>query len=307
MSVSTAWTNATAASTARNNKVTVISDTGTNLTALDITKHRVVFCTASGGQFVKDHTYTANTDGTAWVDITAVLSHTHYDSADGGDLLDIWTNNNDKFDLMFLKPTDMVKAQWVQTVTGTGTVEDAEDADGTNYIRLRPNATSGSAATINYPTDIEGYFAHPFQCSFNTQIETASNLALHIGVGADDVTAADSNNRKMQAEVCTATNTNWWFRTANGSANSATDTGTPISTSKVGIALEMRSYLGTPDCLMRLGGTQIAQKTTNIPTSSSHAGGNILKFSIKNSTGADRPLRAYIARIEFQTESVWGY
>ena len=307
MSVSDPWTNSTVASTARNNKVTVISLTGDELDALDITKHRVVFCTEDGGEFLKDHTYTANADEDAWIDITAVSVHTHYDDTDGGDILDIYVTNTDKFNLLFLKPTDMVKAQWVQTVTGTGSVEDAEDASGVNYIRLRPNGTSGSASTINYPVDVNGYFNHPFHLVFVAQIETASSLALHIGVGADDVTAADSNNRKMQAEVCTATNTNWWLRTANGSANSATDTGTAISTSQVGIALLNRGYLGTPDCLMAIGGDEVAQKTSNIATSSSNTAGNILKFSIKNSTGADRPLRAYSGRLDFQTESTWGY
>ena len=226
MSVSGPWTNATAGSTARNNKVTVISLSGDDIDLLDITKHRVVFCTEDGGEFLKDHTYTANADEDAWIDITSVSVHNHYDDTEGGDLLDIYVSNNDKFNLDLLKPTDWVKAQWVQTVTGTGSIEDAEDASGANYIRLRPNGTSGSSATINYPTDIDAWWAYPLHLIFVTQIETASSLALHIGVGADDVTAADSNNRKMQAEVCTATNTNWWFRTANGSANSATDTGT---------------------------------------------------------------------------------
>jgi len=307
MSVSDPWTNSTVASTARNNKVTVISLTGDELDALDITKHRVVFCTEDGGEFLKDHTYTANADEDAWIDITAVSSHTHYDDTDGGDILDIYVSNNDKFYLNMLKPTDWVKAQWVQTVTGTGSVEDSEDASGVNYIRLRPNGTSGSAATINYPAAITGSWQFPFHLVFVAQIETATSIAIHIGVDADDVTAADSNTRKMQAEVCTATNSNWWLRTASGSANSATDTGTAISANKVGIALLNRGYLGTPDCLMAIGGDEVAQKTSNIATSSSNTAGNILKFSIKNSTAADRPLRAYAGRLDYQTESIWGY
>jgi len=90
MSLSTAWTNKTPASTARKNKMTVISDTGTNLTALDKAKHRVVFCTADGGEFVKDHTYTANADADEWIDITAVGVHYHQDDTDGGAMMDIW-------------------------------------------------------------------------------------------------------------------------------------------------------------------------------------------------------------------------
>src|SRR6188474_852412 len=126
MSLSTAWTNKTPASTARKNKMTVISDTGTNLTALDKAKHRVVFCTADGGEFVKDHTYTANAEADEWIDITEIAAHTHYDETDGGSLFDIWDVNSDVFQLDLLKPIDWVKAQWVQTVTGTGSVEDGE-------------------------------------------------------------------------------------------------------------------------------------------------------------------------------------
>lgn len=307
MSVSNAWTNSTPASTARNNKVTTISDTGDNLELLSISKHRIVFCTEDGGQFTKDHTYTANADEDAWIDITEVPLHTHYDDDDGGDLLQVYVTNNEKFNINLLKPTDWVKAHWVQTTTGTGTIEDSADSSGVKYIRLRTNGTSGSSATIQYPGTITGSFIYPWHFNCLTQIETASSLALHIGVGADDITVADSNNRKIQAEVCTATNDNWWLRTGNGTSNVATDTGTVISTSKIGIALLARGYLGTPDCLMYIGADLVAQKTTSIPFDSSNAAGNTVKFSVKNSIAADRPLRAYGGRLDYQTASTWAY
>jgi len=307
MSLSTAWTNKTPASTARKNKMTVISDTGTNLTALDKAKHRVVFCTADGGEFVKDHTYTSNTDADEWIDITEVGVHNHYDDTDGGSIANIWESNSDRFQLGFIKPTDWLKAQWVQTVTGTGTVEDAEDGSGVNYIRLRPNGTSGSGSTINYPTALNAYWGAEVKLISNVQLETASSLALHVGVDADNITAADSNTRKVQAEVCTATNNNWWLRTANGSANSASDSGQAITANKEGIVIHHRGNLGTPDCLFGLNSTPAVQKTTHIPTSSHSTAGNLIKYSIKNSTGADRPMRIYAAQIEFVTEDTWGY
>jgi len=307
MSLSTAWTNKTPASTARKNKMTVISDTGTNLTALDKAKHRVVFCTADGGEFVKDHTYTANADADEWIDITEIAAHTHYDETDGGSLFDIWEVNSDVFQLDLLKPIDWVKAQWVQTVTGTGTVEDGEDSSGVNYIRLRPNGTSGSGSTINYPTPLNAYWGREVKLISNVLIETASSLALHIGVDADDITAADSNTRKAQAEVCTATNNNWWLRTANGSANSASDSGQAITTSKIGVVIHHRGDQGTPDCLFGTNSTGLIQKTTHIPTSSHSTAGNLIKYSIKNSTGADRPMKVYAGQIHFVTEDTWGY
>ena len=308
MSVSTPWTNSTPASTARNNKVTVISDTGTNLDALDITKHRIVFCTVSGGPFEKDHTYTANADEDAWIDITEIVAHTHYDDTDGGGIDQIFNTNAETFDLQLINPTDWVKAHWVQTVTGTGTIEDTTAGTGERSIRLRPNGTSGSAATIALPINLTGGFSWIYKFVTNITIETASSLALHIGMNADDITAADSNTRKFQAEVCTATNNNWWLRTANGTANSASDSGQAISTSKIGITLLNRGYLGTPDCIFGIGGTKYLQKTTNIAVDSSNTTGNSIKYSIKNSTAADRPLKVQgAARLTYSTEATWGY
>ena len=307
MSLSTAWTTKTPASTARKNKMTVISDTGTNLNLLDKSKHRVVFCTADGGGLLKDHTYTANTDADAWVDVTAVGTHYHQDDDDGGSMMDIWDIMGGFFNIDIIKPTDWVKAHWVQTVTGTGTIEDGADASGVKYIRMRPNGTSGSGSTIAYPMNLTARFGQQQKLQFNVQIETASSLALHVGMNADDVTAADSNTRKSQAEVCTATNNNWWLRTANGTNNSASDSGQAISTSKVGIVVHNRGQLGTPDCLFGIGGTRYIQKTTHIAVDNSVSAGNAIKFSIKNSTGADRPLRAYGARLMFETEATWGY
>jgi hypothetical protein len=307
MSISTAWTNRTPASTARKNKMTVISDTGTNLTALDKSKHRVVFCTADGGEFLKDHTYTSNADADEWIDITDTPFHTHFDDGDGGSIFYLWDAHSQNFQVDFIKPTDWLKAQWVQTVTGTGTIEDAEDASGVNYIRLRPNGTSGSSATIAYPMNLNPYFGEVIKLQINVLIETASSIAAHVGVNADDITAADSNTRKIQAEVCTATNNNWYLRTANGSGNSASDSGQAITTSKTGLVIHLRPNEGTPDCLFGISGTRYIQKTTHIPVDQSATAGNTIKLSVKNSTAADRPLRGYGARLAFQTADAWGY
>ena len=304
MSVSTPWTNATPGSTARNNKVTVISDTGTNLTALDISKHRVVFCTADGGQFVKDHTYTANADEDAWIDITAVSSHTHTDDTMGGSIANIYAWNNDWYVLGLTKTNDLKKAQWIETVTSSGTIEDATDGTtGERSIRLRPNATSGSGSTISYP-HLKANFGKPMLFSTKLRIETATSLALHTGVGADDITAADSNTRKLQAEVCTTTNNNWWLRTANGSATSQSDTGIAITTNRVRVDIEhapdlVEAYLYID--------TVALTKTTTLPTGGATLDVNLIKHSIKNSTPADRPMHMYGCRLQYYINDTWGH
>ena len=64
---SNAW-NKTSAPDARMNKMTIISDTGANLNSLDKTKHRVVFCTATGSGLTLNHLYVANAAGDTWLD-----------------------------------------------------------------------------------------------------------------------------------------------------------------------------------------------------------------------------------------------
>jgi len=302
MSVSTPWTNSTPASSARNNRTTVITDTGTNLSALDKTKHKIVACSSTGGGYTLDHAYLFTEDGTDKIDLMSTDAHTHTDSSTGGDLIDIYVANPKSFILSLTKTDELLKTNWIQTVTSTGTIED--NTTGERYIRLRPNGTSGAAATISYPhLKLDFGATSVFQAKL--QIETATSLALHSGVACDDVTAADSNTRKLQAEVCTATNSNWWLRTASGSGNTASDTGIAISANAVAINIVHYPTLGTPRADLLIDAGTVLQKTTNIPTSSATAADNLVKHSIKNSTAADRPLRVYGSRLHYKVSDNW--
>ena len=302
MSVSNAWTNSTPASTARNNRTGVISDTGTNLNALDKTKHKIVTCSSTGSGYTINHAYLFLEDGSDKVDLMSTDAHTHVDSTTGGAFIDILVANSKSFILGLTKTDELLKANWIQTVTSTGTIED--NTSGERYIRLRPNGTSGASATISYP-HLKLDFGATSLFQAKLQIETASSLALHTGVGADDITAADSNTRKYQAEVCTATNNNWWLRTASGSANSASDTGIAISTSAVAINIVHYPTLGTPRADLLIDTGTVLQKTTNIPTSSATVADNLIKHSIKNSTAADRPMRVYASRLQYKVSDNW--
>jgi len=302
MSVSTPWTNSTPASAARNNRTGVITDTGTNLAALDKTKHKIVTCSSTGSGYTLDHAYLFLEDGTDKVDLMSTDAHTHLDSSTGGAFIDILVANPKSFILGLTKTDELLKANWIQTVTSTGTIED--NTTGERYIRLRTNGTSGAAATISYPhLKLDFGATSIFQAKL--QIETATSLALHSGVACDDVTAADSNTRKLQAEVCTATNSNWWLRTASGSANSASDTGIAISANAVAINIVHYPTLGTPRADLLIDTGTVLQKTTNIPTSSATAADNLIKHSIKNSTAADRPLRVYASRLQYKVSDNW--
>ena len=307
MSLSGEWDDQTAGSHSKLNLMTTISDTGDNLELLDKTKVRLVFCTANstGDNLLKDHTYTVNADADAFIDVTATGSHNHTGTSDGGSLIDMFSGNPLFADTGAVFMHNIDKARWVETVTSTGST--ANDTDGTTgelSFKLSSGATSGAAATLAMK-GLKLNFAERSSFQFKARIGTATSLALHSGVNADDVTAVDSNTAKYNAEVCTVTNTNWNLRTASGSNKTSSDTGHAISTSRIAIRLEHYPDLGTPEVDMYLDAFTVFQKTSDIPTSGTTAVANLMKHSLKNSTAADRTYFVYANRLRYHILDNW--
>jgi hypothetical protein len=290
-------------SDARMNRMTNIPNTGTVLEGLDKTKYGILICTEDGSTTKKDHTYLCNADGNALIDMQGLISHDHSSSTKGGDIINMFVSNAAFMDLTLTKTVDLLKANWIQTVTSTGTIEDSTDGTtGERSIRLRPNGTSGSGSTISYP-HLKLNWGKISLFETKLRIENAANMAFNCGVGADDVTVgAPTITRKMQAEFCTVTNNNWWLRTADGTNQTASDTGVAISTNRVAIVLV--NYPTIPRVDMYVDAS-VLQKGTNIPTSGATADNNIIKHSVKNSTGADRPIHHYGSRIRYYVNDQW--
>jgi hypothetical protein len=299
------WDDETEGSTSKMNGMEVISGPGDDLELLDKSLFRIVFCTEDGGSLLKDHTYAVDTAAEAFIDISVTGVHTHSGANDGGGLLDIYSGNSLFNDLNLCRTTDIKKASWIETVTSTGTAEDATDGTtGERSIRLRPNGTSGAASSISYPTLKVNFGERSFfQCKL--RIETATSVALHAGVNCDFVTDVDSNTVKYNAEVCTVTNSNWNLRTASGTNKTSSDTGTAITTNRVAIRIEHYPDLGVPEVDMYIDAAAVFQKTSDIPTSGASAANNIIKHSIKNSTAADRPIHVYPSRLVYMVSDNW--
>jgi len=308
MTVSTPW-NKTPSSDAKLNLMTNISDTGANLAALDKTKHKIVICTATGSGYTLDHPYLFTDDGASAIDLRSTASHAHVDSSTGGELAEIANSNPTYYDLILTKAPDLYEPSWaspvywIKTVTSTGSVtNDTDGTTGERSIKLDSGATSGAAATINYPhLQLDWSKTAMFQAKI--RIGTASSLAFHVGVGADDITAADSNTQKIQCELCTTTNNNFWLRTGSGSANTASDTSVAFGTSRTPIRI--KHYPSVPKTMLYVGSGSELTKTTNIPTTSTTADNNIVKFSLKNSTAASRTMFCYGARLQYYVSDEW--
>src|SRR4030095_9302794 len=265
-----AWST-TPADDVRMNRVTNIANIGTVLAGLDKTKFGLLICTSDGSGLLKDHVYLCNAAGDSLIDLSTMQSHAHTSDSDGGGLNAIFRLNSKHIYLALTKTQDCQKANWDQNLASGGTIEDKTDGTTSERsIRLRPNTTSGGAASIRYPHLKLDWSK---ECFFQAklQLESTSSLALHTGISPDYVQSADSNTRKCQAEVCTTNNQNWWLRTANGSANSASDTGIAITTNRTGITLKH----GDTDVLIVGTGTEL-EKSSNIATSSTTSTANLI-------------------------------
>lgn len=300
------WDDQTAGSFSKLNGMTVLSGTGDDLELLDKTQFRIVFCTADGGSLLKDHTYAVDTEAETFIDISSTGSHTHSGTNDGGSLLDIFSANPLFADTGALFMHNIDKARWVESLVSTGTT--ANDTDGSTgelSFKLLTGATSGGASTLAMKGPLLD-FSKRSMFQFKARLgATITTLALHSGVNADDVTAVDSNTAKYNAEVCTVTNNNWNLRTASGTNKTSSDTGTAISTSRVGIRLEHYPNLAVPEVDMYIDAHAVFQKTSDIPVSGTTAVANLMKHSLKNSSAADRNYFVYLNRLRYHILDNW--
>lgn len=298
--------NRTVGSDSKLNLMTVVSDTGANLSILNKTRHKLVVCTATGSGFIVDHVYCANAAADAWIDISTTAAHEHSSSTDGGNIIDVFISNPKLMDLALTRTNDLNRARYIETTTGSATI--ADDTDGTSgerSIKLLTGATSGSGATIAYP-HLQLDFSKRSMYQFKGRFSATTDLALHSGVQADHVTAADSNTRKYNAEVCTSTNGNWWLRSANGTNNATSDSGTAFTTNRTGIRIEHYPDIGTPELDMYIGAGSAFQKTSSIPFDGATADNNLITHSLKNSATFDKNFWMYGCRLVYSISDEWA-
>lgn len=285
------------------NQNSVIRNIGTYLDALNKEEHILVVASDSTGGYLQDHVYLFAKDGVTKIDLRAVLDHTHLDSTTGGGIAEIFRSNYLWTDLFLSKITDLQNANWLKSVSLTGTIEDAIDGTtGERSVRLRPNGTISSKAQIQYPYLSLDFAKRAFYES-KIRIETASSLAFHSGVNCDDIDVADSNTRKFNYEVCTTVNNNWWLRTADGTNKGSSDTLIAITTGRTYMFIDHLPSI--PETDLYVGNLTVLQRTSNIPVDQSSAHNNIIKHSIKNNIGADRPIHIYPTRVRYHITDQW--
>jgi hypothetical protein len=307
MSLGNAWTETTTGSVSKLNTSTIIYGTGSYLSTLDITKHKILVCTEDGSTFLKDHVYLCDADGTSIIDLSDTNDHDHTSAAgDGGAFSQILGGNTNLLDSGMYLAMNSKKANWREVITGTGVISD--DTDGTtneHSIKLDTGGTTASTASIAMPA-LEWDPAEPgwFKCM--VRVGTASSFACKVGMGMENLADADNNDRKYGFEMCTTVNNNWFAISANGTTRSASDTGTAFNANRN--SFRVHHFPDTPKIDLSIDEGTTFTKTSNIPTDSFPlipAPDRIFRYSVKNNTGASRTLFVYGTRIVYETHNKW--
>lgn len=298
------WLDQTAASATKLNGMMRISGTGADLSTLSPSVHKFLYCTATGSGFTVEHNYKANAAGDAYLDENTGQTTSGGSGATVSYTTTIMTNSK-VIDTGAWLNMDMEKAKFSESVSGTGAITD--DLDGTTgemSVKLATGATPGGRSAIT-SVGLKQDFSKRSFLQFKSKLTTLSSLNLRGGVNSDLVTSADSNVVSYSAEICTATNNNWFVRSATTGANTASSTGIAATTNRVGIKLEHYPDLGTPSVLMYIDAAAAVQKTTNVASSGTGTNNNVIRFSVKNSTTADRPWFIYGTRLVYQVLDSW--
>jgi hypothetical protein len=301
------WGN-TVGSKPKMNLMTMVSGAGSDLATLDPTKQGSCRCTTTGSGFTINHFYISN-GVNAWVDVSVATSHTHDSPTQGGTLLEILqaAGNSKLIDTAGFFMFDADVAQWVTTLTSTGAA--TNDTDGTTFeksVKLATGATSGASATINVPGGVDVNFAQPGMWQSKIRIGTLSSLNCRGGVHTDSVVSADSNNVAYGLEVCTATNNNWWSRTASGTNKSVEDTTIAATVNRAGLKIIHLPTASPAKTIAYIDASTGYTKTTDIPVAGGGGHSNLFRWSIKNSTGADRPMYVYATRVRYYANTNWA-
>ena len=272
----------------------MITGAGSDLATLTPSKHYLLRCTTGGSGFAADTLYIANSTETGYVACTMVSGGTSS------------ALPNPKFiDTQATFNTDIRKIKWVESHASGGTATD--DTDGTTgeqSIKLSTGATSGARAQITQ-VGLKQDFGVNSGLQFKSRIATLSSLVLRGGVNCDPVTSADSNTAAYAAEICTATNNNWQIRTASGSNKNVSDTTIAATTNRQALKLE-HTAVGTIKVTLTIDSNAAAQSTTTVPTTGQvGANNNLIRFSIKNSTAANRDWFVYGCRLAYTVSDNW--
>jgi hypothetical protein len=179
-------------------------------------------------------------------------------------------------------------AQFWQTTASNGTITD----DTTNgRIVLNTSATSSGYACIFDGGARALNFADPSAFEITILQSSNTNFKSKMGINSDGVQSANTNTQKYGIEGCSTSGTVWLVFSADGTTRSTLTTASPVVTASPAVYLV--SHEPANSITLTIDGTQIVQKTTNIPSTGLAGLNNIYRADIINTAAEQKILYHY--------------
>lgn len=234
-----------------------------------------VYCTEASGAFEKGKLYIRNEDNTAFDQI---------DIASGTDAVDdliAEMSTVHKVEMPTLTPEMFIR------LTNSGaTITNDPGSSSTGGLLLQTNTTSGANATAElFGLGLSYAQTSVFQIAMR-YYDPTNFTRLRIGVEAESASAGNDSNRRYGIEGCSTSGTNWLVFSSDGTTRSTLSTASPVAP---GAHTSYRVTKEGASVVLRVGLTQAANKTNNVPTSG-NTSQKIFRIGIQNTAGENKRL-----------------
>ena len=286
------WVDGDFASSRRMNMGSTQKMTGPEIAAVvsaDVEPGVLIYCTETGSGYTANNLYQRNDDNTGY-DIVGLKGHTHTDAESGGLQSDINIANLDG--TLTLNKRFARAAAWWQTIVSSGTITDTA---ASGYINLQSGTTSGGSATISDGGAGRLNFEGESGFEATLAVSSSTNFQVKIGVRAEDINGGNLTPAKYGIEGCSTSGANWLIFSSDGTTRSTLATSSPVVQ-----AVNSYQLICTPGTSVDLyiGGTLIASKTTNVPSTGSTGFNDLFRAGIKNSAAENKALNWYGVQVE---------
>lgn len=283
---------------AKLNNMTIIGETGTDLSALTgKVKGQVVISYDTSAGFVQWFMYVW--DGISqWIKVS-LPTHKHIDSGSGGSLQDILHANPVSVTINDILAQGTGGTMVVDNA-GTGSAANASDNGGDIARRYQTGTTTTGYAGAKRGGTLYPNYSALLWWNWVWQLSATNNQFFLFGTNMENVNSAQNNNAKTGIEWCDGqAAANYFVTTASGSARSSSDSTVALTTGVDGARMFLTP--GSQAQFVFDAGPTTINKGTNLPTGGGE-GHNAIREGIKNNNGgaSNRDLRILGMRLHGQ-------
>lgn len=255
----TVWDSTIVISKGKLNQMTTISGTSSYLNGLADVTNQIHLPTDTGSGYTAYNLFAW--DGSANRNLSNPI-HNHSGSTSGGEQCQIAYGNPRMIDTMALFMQRVRKADWIDEIVDAGCSIADDTSTSPDSMKITVGTTINTRA-IQAWDSMEVIYDNPIYFEvvnlFNTLI---TNMVWNMGVDPEQVGDANNTDLKAIFEYCSATNSNYFVGTSDGTTRTAQDTGLLADTTNQRHLKLLVTPTVKTDWKVH---TTVGVKTTNVP------------------------------------------